>query len=85
MMGHERDLRDPRLQRCPDGCPRIATWFGRHFFKSDLIFLPGSSNDKLPLSISPLTKEVDVALTLSTSWANVGRRRAQSKNKRISR
>jgi hypothetical protein len=39
----------------------------------------------LPLSISPLTKEVGVALTFSTSWANVGRRRAQSKNKRISR
>jgi hypothetical protein len=39
----------------------------------------------LPLSTLPLTKEVGVALTFSTSWANVGRRRAQSKNKRTSR
>ena len=67
MMGRERDLRDPRLQRCPYGCPRIATWFGRHFFKNNLIFLPSSSNDMLPLSISPLTKEVSLALTFSIS------------------
>jgi hypothetical protein len=51
-MGHERHLRGPKA-RCPYGRSRIATWFGRHFFKSDLIFPSRSSNDMLPLSISP--------------------------------
>jgi hypothetical protein len=86
MRGHERHLRGPKaVARCPYGRPHTATWFGRHFFKGDLIFLSSSSNDMLPLSTLPLTKEVGVALTFSTSWANVGRRRAQSKNKRTSR
>jgi hypothetical protein len=68
MMGHERHLRCPKaVARCPYGRSRIATWFGRRFFKSDLIFPSSSSNDMLPLSISPLTKEVSLALTFSIS------------------
>jgi hypothetical protein len=68
MMRHERHLRGPKaVARCPYGRSRIATCFGRHFFKSDLIFPSSSSNDMLPLSISPLPMEVSVALTFSTA------------------
>src|ERR1700687_5615881 len=66
--GPRRRCRDGNRDQ-PFGVVRSAPACGHLFFNSGLILASNSSNDMVPLTLSPLTKKVGVALTWSTSKA----------------